>query len=1010
MKKVFGTIILVLTVLLLSACDLVTTPDVVEFTISFEPNGGTAISDLVVKEGNSFLEPSVPIKEGYVFSGWFSDTLLINYYDFTQVVTGDIKLNAKWEEDEFTVSFDTNGGDLIDSIIVIYGEIIDDVSPIKEGNSFLGWFYDEDLNFTYELPNTMPADNFTLYAYWMVNQFKVIYYDAGGSVLQETLYYYGDDLTALVAPVAFDVDGYSFFEWNIEIPDSMPAGDVELTPLYVINQYTISFPELYDEILTPIVLDFGALITLPILLLEGNTFDGWYLDAELSIEFLELTMPANDVVIYPMFTEGEEALINVLSVLPTEDITITFWHVFGSAKAALLQKYIDEFEELYPNITVNAVSQGGYDDLRNKTILAISAGVGPTMVVGYTDHIATYLNGNAVIPLDDFINDETWGIDISDFIDSYVAESKQSTDRYMYSLPYSKSSEIMIFNKTLFEAKGITVPTDRPLTFDELELYASIMVGNGPSQCEYLINYDSASNLFINSNYQWNGAYTNAEGEVLVNNSNTISMLEYLSTQFSSNMIALPLAWDASYGSINFLAQDVCMTVSSTAGISYNVPHDGAFEIGIAPIPQYDTDNLSVIQQGPNIAIMSNTTDAERLAAWLLMTYITNAKNTVDWAMLTGYLPVRYSGYNSTVYQEFLTNPDLDYVYESMTANAAYIQLDYSRYSPAFSNMVASADVRQQAGIVMEAIFIGSASVTEAIENMLYQLGVDGEYVYIDPNSDGGPALILTDSGRIDHDITLPTTILDSAITWTSSNPDVMNVNGVITRPLNGDGNTNVTLTATFTYDFVTYVREFQFIIIEEEPSYIYTSVVDIHENSQLDDIIEFQGIVTGIFNGGYFLSDGTYAISIFNPGSIITIAVGDEINVKGSYSVYNTLFQINSVTKETLISSGNTNPLTAAVVTVGELFALDSSNRLIHGMLYEVTGTIEIRGDYDNLFIVDGDDVVMIYYYSLDASLDALEAEVGNEVTIKVFYYTDHRTNGPMVVFDGGVSDIIVN
>ena len=52
----------------------------------------------------------------------------------------------------------------------------------------------------------------------------------------------------------------------------------------------------------------------------------------------------------------------------------------------------------------------------------------------------------------------------------------------MYSMPYSKSSEVMIFNKTIFEANGIFVPTDRPLTWAELDVYADIVVGDGPNR------------------------------------------------------------------------------------------------------------------------------------------------------------------------------------------------------------------------------------------------------------------------------------------------------------------------------------------------------------------------------------------------------------------------------------------------------------------------------------------------------------------------------------------------
>jgi multiple sugar transport system substrate-binding protein len=488
-------------------------------------------------------------------------------------------------------------------------------------------------------------------------------------------------------------------------------------------------------------------------------------------------------------------LVNVLSELPDEQITVTFWHVYGQSKEALLLEYIAEFEEMYPNVTIDASSQGDYDSLRNKTGLAITSGIAPTMVVAYPDHVAGYLNSKAVIPLDDFIYDETWGlrdqegeIGLGDFVSSYVNENRQYIGGYMYSLPYSKSTEMMVFNKTIFEANGLTVPTDRAVSFEELEDYADVLVGDGANQCEYLINYDSPANFFINNVRMWDGGYTNIAGEILVDNANTISMLNTIKGYFEDKTIALPIAWNQAYGSANFVAGDACMTVGSTAGISYNIPTDNSFEIGVAPIPQWDEDHKAATQQGPNVAILKNSTDAERLAAWLFIKYITDTDQTAKWSMETGYLPVRYSAFESNRYQFFLDINDIDndnidalitdyvdndvvdpsiasmvgffeenkddlhayyesllgsaqtdaYVlkqqytnmrdmkYQSMTAAAAYVQVDYYAYDPAFATQqTTSSDARLQAEIVMNAVFVGNYTVEEAIEDMMYQLGAN---------------------------------------------------------------------------------------------------------------------------------------------------------------------------------------------------------------------------------------------------------------------------------------------
>ena len=259
-------------------------------------------------------------------------------------------------------------------------------------------------------------------------------------------------------------------------------------------------------------------------------------------------------------------------------------------------------------------------------------------------------------------------------------------------------------------------------------------------------------------------------------------------------------------------------------------------------------------------------------------------------------------------------------------------------------------------------------------------------------------------------DITLQDTALEAAITWASSHPDYLSTAGVVVRPSSDTGNVEVTLTATITVGDATDTKEFYITVQSEEPATVYTDIALMFTNAILGDYIEFTGIVTGVFDGGYFITDGTNALGIYPGNNDLSPTIGDQVKVRGFYAVYNTLYQLGDVVSEEVLTTGNANPLTATELTVAELLALDSSDPTIHGLYYTITGTIELQGTYNNIFIVTDDGQVLIYYYSLEASLDALELEVGKEVTITVFYYTNHGTNGPMVVFDGLTADITIN
>ncbi len=395
----------------------------------------------------------------------------------------------------------------------------------------------------------------------------------------------------------------------------------------------------------------------------------------------------------------------------TDPVTITFWHAFGGTKEGILVDLIDEFEEDNPKVTVDVFSQGDYDGLREKTIQSIVTGNTPTMLIGYPDHIADYLTGNAVVSLDSYINHPEIGFtteELNDFVPAYLQENQQFNG-ITYGLPFNKSTEILIYNKTYFDANELTVPT----TWDEVETVSQAIYNDTG---KWGFAYDSSANLFITLLRQWGGQYTSPSGELLFENQEAINMLTYYESQHDAGLFTIPAEWEQNYASEPFKNQDVYMTVGSTAGVTYNVPANGAFEIGVAPIPQKSETTKAVIQQGTNISIMANGTEQEKLAAWLLIKHLTSKEATISWAMQTGYLPVRLSALDDPTYQAFLNNP-ADPI--AMAEKAAFEQVDYMFYDPAF---VGSSNARNEVDMVVGNVLFGGLTPQIAIEDAIWNL------------------------------------------------------------------------------------------------------------------------------------------------------------------------------------------------------------------------------------------------------------------------------------------------
>lgn len=144
------------------------------------------------------------------------------------------------------------------------------------------------------------------------------------------------------------------------------------------------------------------------------------------------------------------------------EVTIKFYHTMGDTLNAVLKTYIAEFNKLYPNIHVEDSQIGKYDDVRDQINTELTAGNQPNLAYCYPDHVALYNVAGAVVQLDNLINStetvtradgttEQLGLTQAqkdDFIEGFYNEGKSFGDEFMYTMPFSKSTEVLYYNKT----------------------------------------------------------------------------------------------------------------------------------------------------------------------------------------------------------------------------------------------------------------------------------------------------------------------------------------------------------------------------------------------------------------------------------------------------------------------------------------------------------------------------------------------------------------------------------
>ncbi len=79
--------------------------DVIKFTVTFESNGGSAVTSQEVAKDGLATEPTAPTKDAYTFVNWFSDDTLTQEYDFNTKITSDITIYANWLYDFSSISY-----------------------------------------------------------------------------------------------------------------------------------------------------------------------------------------------------------------------------------------------------------------------------------------------------------------------------------------------------------------------------------------------------------------------------------------------------------------------------------------------------------------------------------------------------------------------------------------------------------------------------------------------------------------------------------------------------------------------------------------------------------------------------------------------------------------------------------------------------------------------------------------------------------------------------------------
>ena len=451
----------------------------------------------------------------------------------------------------------------------------------------------------------------------------------------------------------------------------------------------------------------------------------------------------------------------------TRNYSITFWakNDTNLTQVNTYKKAIEDFQALYPNITVTLKQYTNYDDIYNDVITNLATDTTPNVCITYPDHIATYMQSDeAVVALDELFVDKKFGLGGSEVrfdsptVDQIIPQFLQEcivTGHY-YAIPFMRSTEACYINKDMVEALGFTLP--EVLTWDFVwEVSEAAMAKNEDGT--YRINgqkvmipfiYKSTDNMMIQMLKQLDAPYSTESGDVQIFHDTTKQLLYEIASHVQTR--AFSTFKISSYPG-NFLNAGQCIfAIDSTAGATWmgsgapliDIPEENLvdFETVVMGIPQFDPENPQMISQGPSVCIFNKEDPQEVLASWLFAQYLLTNDVQIAYSQTEGYVPVTSKAQDSDIYQDYLSRAgednDLYYDVKIDASKLLLENMDNTFVTPVFNGSVS---LRNAAGQMVENVtksILRKQTVDEAYMDTLFadmtslyrldQIQVDGNW------------------------------------------------------------------------------------------------------------------------------------------------------------------------------------------------------------------------------------------------------------------------------------------
>lgn len=388
------------------------------------------------------------------------------------------------------------------------------------------------------------------------------------------------------------------------------------------------------------------------------------------------------------------------------ELTMYYPISVGGPLTNVVDGMISEFEAQHPDIKVNAIYAGNYNDTRVRALAALNSGQPAQLSVLFSIDVHELMGIDAIVPFDEVVETDEERAWLNSFYPALMENGV--VDNQVWGIPFQRSTIVMYYNKDAFRTAGLD-PEQPPQTWEEMvEMGQQLTVrGSNNEVDQWGLMIPSTGYpywMFGALAMQNDEVLMNSEGnETFFNNPGVVEALTYWQ-DLSGKYAVMPQGM-IEWGTLrqNFLEQKTAMMWHSTGNLTA-VKDNASFDFGVAMLPA--NKRLGSPTGGGNFYLFKDASEEERRAALQLVRFMTSPEQAAHWSIATGYMGVSPASYETDALKAYVAD-----------FPPAAIARDQLEYATAELSTHESGRVRRLLDDAIQAALNGQQSAQEALDS-----------------------------------------------------------------------------------------------------------------------------------------------------------------------------------------------------------------------------------------------------------------------------------------------------